>query len=277
MNVVKPFFLLQIKKNMDSRKRAHPMSDETRERLVELEARNDVLSERLAAYESHIKDLEAFKANHQKVWGALTAEELVLFAKSERQLLEESPSGFVSKLHDALFCRKSIEDLKSKHRVEMDIMAMRVQLAEEGLPRMQEEVAKLRRLLSDQKHQTEIQNQRANLLEEQLKVVQIELQRCDANWRRTGQQKSALEAKVDQLVQENLVIQSDLTRMTREVTEFRSDAGWSKLAAEYEAKLLTKEAECEARRKEDIDSVTASLFEQLRAKGRAQECVSHAK
>jgi hypothetical protein len=71
VNVVKPFFFCcRLKKYMDSRKRAHPMSDETRERLVELEARNDVLSERLAAYESHIKDLEAFKANHQKVWGA---------------------------------------------------------------------------------------------------------------------------------------------------------------------------------------------------------------
>ena len=260
--------------NDQSRKRSYVQAlsnptEDLRDRLMASEARNDVLSEQLVAFEAHIKDLEAFRSNHQKVWGALTADELALFARSERRLLEQNPDGFLSKLHDALFCRKTIEDAAARHRVEMEVMAERVRLAEETLPRMKEELAKMRRVVQDQKQQTQIQSQRSQSLEDQLAVVRQDLQRCDLNWRRTGQQKEALEQRVRVLVEETLALKADSTRLKAELSKFHMHDNWKALRVEFEAKSRKLEVEFNARRQADVDSVAACLYEQL-AKARAR-------
>ena len=231
---------------MDSRKRANA----------------DSMSEDVLA---RIKELEAFKLNFQRVWGALSVDEVALFAKTERVMLEQNPDGFLSRLHDALFSRKSIEEAKAKHRAEMDVMAERVRLAEEGLPRMKEELAKAQRVLSEQ---TQLQAQNCRVLEERLAIVQQDLQRCDSNWRHTGQQKEALEVKVGVLEREKLAAAAEIARLTAEVTMLRADDKWGRLTMKHEAEMRNLEAECEARRKTDLDAMATSLFEQMRARGR---------
>jgi chromosome segregation ATPase len=218
-----------------------------------------------AALHARIAELEAFKLHHQRVWGALSVDEVALFAKTERALLEQNPGGFLSKLHDALFSRKAVEDAKAKHRAEMDVMLERVRLAEAGLPQMREELAKAQRLLSDQ---TQLQTQQCRALEERLAIAQQDLQRCDSNWRHTGQQKDALEAQVRALEAEKVANAAETARLTAEVALLRADDKWERLDAEHKAKMCALEAECEARRKADVEAVAASLHEWLKTRGR---------
>ena len=89
---------------MNSRKRAN--ADSTSSNNPSAPCDNDTT----AALHARIAELEAFKLHHQRVWGALSADEVALFAKTERALLEQNPGGFLSKLHDALFSRKAVED-----------------------------------------------------------------------------------------------------------------------------------------------------------------------
>ena len=242
------FFLFFFQTQMDSRKRANMESTS-----------DDALSQ------ARIKELEVFKLNFQRVWGALSVEEVALLAKTERVMLEQNPGGYLSKLHDALFSRKSIEDAKAKHRAEMDAMTERVRLAEENVPRMKEELTKAQRLLSDQ---TQLQAQHSRVLEEKLAIAQQDLQRCESNWRHTGQQKEALEAKVTVLEREKSATDAEVARLKAEVTTLHADDNLKRLTEAHRAEMIRLQAECEARRKADLGAMAASLYEQMRAKGR---------
>jgi hypothetical protein len=244
---------------MNSRKRAN--ADSTSSNNPSAPCDNDTT----AALHARIAELEEFKLHHQRVWGALSADEVALFAKTERALLEQNPGGFLSKLHDALFSRKAVEDAKAKHRAEMDVMLERVRVAEAGLPQMKEELARAQRQLSDQ---TQLQKQHCRALEERLAIVQQDLQRCDTNWRHTGQQKDALEAQVRALEAEKVANAAETARLIAEVALLRADDKLERIEAEHKAKMCALQVECEARRKADVSAVAASMYEKLKTRGR---------
>jgi glycosyltransferase involved in cell wall biosynthesis len=105
-------------------------------------------------------------------------------------------------------------------------------------------------------------------LEERLAIVQQDLQRCDTNWRHTGQQKDALEAQVRALEAEKVANAAETARLIAEVALLRADDKLERIEAEHKAKLCALQVECEARRKADVSAVAASMFEKLKTRGR---------
>ena len=79
-----------------------------------MEGRNDVLTEKLLACETRIRKLEEYRSQHQKVWGALSAEELTIFTNAGKLLLQQDPVAFMEKNHNAIFNRKVIEENKER-------------------------------------------------------------------------------------------------------------------------------------------------------------------
>jgi hypothetical protein len=149
--------------------------DEWKERCFAVEGRNDVLTEKLLVYEVRIKELEEFRSEHQRVWGALLPEELVMFAHADKLLIQQDPVAFMERNHDAIFNRKIIEENKEHYVSELARITRKLEIAEAGVPALEEELAALKRRLSDQKNQTVIQTQRADYMEQELAVCQYQL------------------------------------------------------------------------------------------------------
>jgi chromosome segregation ATPase len=240
-------------------------AEELGTRLVRSDTTNLMLTERLAVCESQINTLQAFRNNYEKVWGALTADELVLFVKCERELLEKNPDGFLSKYHDALFCRSAVEAAKADCRNQIDALLKRIRSAEEETSRTRADLEIVPRLLSDQKQQMQIQCERAKFAEEQLEVVQTKLKECDEGWRHAGEENDALRLRIRGLMEENADLRSKSDAKASEADSLRTDPGWTKLAAEHEAGLKSMEAELVSRHRIEVDCVAASLYEQIRA------------
>jgi hypothetical protein len=240
-------------------------ADELRERVIRSDTANFILSGRLSTCETQLGALRAFKESHEKVWGALTADELALFVKCERALMEQNPDGFLCKYHDALFCRDAVEAAKAECRSQTNALLERVQVAEEEASRVKEDLATAHRLLVEQKQQTHIQCERAKVAEEQAEAVQLKWRECNVGWRRVGEENDALGLRVRVLMEENVAMRSASEAMASEVAALRSDPLCMKLTAEYEARLQAREAELVSRHRAEVDCVAASLYEQIRA------------
>jgi hypothetical protein len=115
--------------------------EELQGRLVAADAANAMLSNKLSMCEARLNVLQAFKTKHEGVWGALTAEEVALFAKCEQTLMEQNPGGLLSKYHDAVFVRSSLEAAQAECRKQTGALLLRAQLAEEEAARTKAELA----------------------------------------------------------------------------------------------------------------------------------------
>ena len=178
-----------------------------------MEGRNDVLTEKLLACETRVRELEEYKSQHQNVWGALSAEELTIFAKAGKLLLQQDPVAFMEKNHDAIFNRKVIEENKVRYGIEMKSMTLKLETAKARVPALEEEVAVLKRKLLDQKQQTKLQFQRAESLEEELAVAEYQLKMCNMRWMEAGNEVGVLEQSVERLKVENESLKARSTRV----------------------------------------------------------------
>jgi chromosome segregation ATPase len=191
--------------------------DEWKEKCFAIQGRNDVLSEKLLACETRVRELEEFRTRYQNVWGALTADELIMFAHADKELLEHSPARFMERNHDAIFNRKIIEENKERYGVEMDRMSKNLEIAKASVPALEEEVAALKRRLTDQKQQTAIQLQRVESLEQELAVDQYQLKLGEVQWMKAGENIKALERSVERLTAENESMKARVSRVIARV------------------------------------------------------------
>ena len=191
-------------------------TSELKDRLVRSDARDSMLSERLSTCEARLSELQAFKQNHEKAWGALTPDEVVLFAKYERALLAQNPGGFLSKYHDALFCRSAVEAAKA----ETDALLSRAELAEAEASRAASELATAQRLVEELTEQMRIRCESVVVDNALVADSQDGVQRCDVALRLVVEEHHALKLRVRALEEERA-----------------NDPGWARLTAEYEARL----------------------------------------
>ena len=209
---------------------------------------------KILAYELRIKELEEFKSQHHKVWGALSVEELAIFARADTLLIQQDPVAFMERNHDAIFNRKVIEENKERYCLELARITRNLEIAEAGVPALEEELAALKRRLSDQKNQTAIQIQRVDSLEQELAVCQYQLKISNVQWMEAGKRADALESAMAILAVENESMKARLTRVVRAPQ------------AEVSQPVVQNGSICV---QADVDSVVVSLYSrivELRAK-----------
>ena len=220
--------------------------DELKERCLVLEGRNDVLSEKVVAYERRVAELEKFKQEHQMVWGALNADELLILSRAEKALLEQDPAAFMQKNNDAVFCRERMEAMKQDYIGRVAALEAKATNAERLVPRLEEEIGILRRRFADQKNQTAIQTQRVESLEQELAVAQYQLKTSNVLWMRAGEGMDSLQRLVTVLKEENQRLQS--------VSASSSQAELPPSQPVEPGFVCTRS---------DLDSVVASLYGQI--------------
>lgn len=176
---------------------------------------------------------------------------------------------------DAIFNRGVIEANLAQHRAELEAMRQRVRAVEEG--GLQVELAVVRRQLEDQRDQAVLQTQRARRMEAELDAVRSDLRANNLNWKRTGEEKAALEAQVAALGADVARLERELAAARAEVQALRADAEGA-IRAEYATLLQKAEEEHRKRKMVDVDCVIASLNRQisdLRAKLQRQRSLKH--
>jgi hypothetical protein len=208
--------------------------------------------------------LQTFKQKHESVWGVLTPEEVALFGKCEQALLEQNPGGFLSKYHDALFCRSSMEAAQAECRVQTDALLLRAQSAEEDASRMNAELAAAHALLAEQRRQTNLHRGRTHLAEEMLTVAQAKWKECDEGWCQVGKENDALLLHVRVLSEEISVIRAQSAALAAEVAAFRSDPEWEHSAADNEERTQAAEAELVTRHRAEAECYAASMCDQIK-------------
>lgn len=243
---------------------------ELRDRLIQSDARNYVLSEKLTACESQMDALRMFKEHHDKVWGALTVDEVVLLSRAERGLLEQNPEGFLVQINDALFGRTAVEKVKTECRGVTESALERVRLAEGETAKTRDELDQAREALSQQRQQTQAHIERVKSTEARLAAMHKKWTDCNEGWRRTSEENDALRLRVRVLTEANEAIQTKLAAVSSKSDALRADPEWATLAADYEARLAAMEAEFNARHRAEIDCVAASLYERIKTLKRSR-------
>jgi hypothetical protein len=238
--------------------------EELKDRLVSAENANAILAGRLSTCEARLGVLQAFKQKHESVWGVLTPEEVALFGKCERTLLEQNPGGFLTKYHDALFCRSSMEAAQAECRVQTDALLLRTQSAEEEASRLKAELATTQGLLAEQRQQTRLHRGRTRLAEDMLTVAQAKWKECDEGWCQVGKENDALLQHAQALAEDNSVIRAQSAALAAEVAAFRSDPEWEHSAADNEERTQAAEAELVTRHRAEAECYAASMCDQIK-------------
>jgi len=256
----------KLKKEMETERAA--LSSLTKEelqgRLVAADAANALLSNKLSMCEARLNVLQAFKTKHEAVWGALTAEEVALFAKCEQTLMQQNPGGLLSKYHDAVFVRSSLEAAQAECRKQTDALLLRAQSAEEEAARIKAELAAAHGLLAEQKRQTTLYRGRMHFAEDAVAAAQAKWKEYDMRWCQVSQENDALLERVQVLAKDNAAVQAQSAALAAEVAALRSDGGWERLAADNEAKIQAVEAALVARYQAEAECFAASMCDQLK-------------
>jgi hypothetical protein len=253
----------KLKKEMET-ELAALTKEELQSRLVAADAANAMLSNKLSMCEARLNVLQAFKTKHEAVWGALTAEEVALFAKCEQTLMEQNPGGLLSKYHDAVFVRSSLEAAQAECRKQTDALLLRAQLAEEEAARIKAELAAAHGLLAEQKRQATLYRGRMHLAEDAAAVAQAKWKEYDKRWCQASLENDALLERVRALAEENAAVQAQCAALAAEVAALHSDGGWERLAADNEAKMQAVEAALMARFQAEAECFAASMCDELK-------------
>ena len=213
-----------------------------------------------------MKPLEEFQEKFRMAWGALEPDEVVMFGRMDKELLQNDPSRFMERYHDAIFNRGEMDRKKRAYEMSLSEMQAKMEAAQKGIPQMAEALAAAKDRLDRSHDQVAIQMQKVRVLEEELAVVKLELKTTINHWQQTGKEKQQFESKVQRLQKSNDTLQTELDARMKEAEGLRTDAQRF-VKEEYETKLNGAQEQFRSQlsqHKTDLTKASCNLQEQIR-------------